>query len=77
MPIVINYFYEMNNLYSIGSTVVMSVDVEPIRQRRNSDTILNNIFFFNPYGVLLSNEWEELEAISFIETHVFFFNKYY
>ncbi|KAG4095581.1 hypothetical protein H8356DRAFT_1426898 [Neocallimastix lanati (nom. inval.)] len=43
IPIVINDFYTMINLYIIRSTVVKSVDVETIRQRRYSNIHLNDI----------------------------------
>ena len=36
MPIVSRSYFSMINLYSIGPTVVKSVDVETIRHRRNS-----------------------------------------
>jgi len=38
MPIVINDFYTMINLYTTRPTVVKIIDVETIRQRGNSDT---------------------------------------
>ncbi|KAG4100867.1 hypothetical protein H8356DRAFT_1385490 [Neocallimastix lanati (nom. inval.)] len=61
MPIVIGDFYTMIDLYSVRPTVVKSVDVVTIRQRRNSDTDSNDNF--HPHGVIF-DEWEELEAIS-------------
>ncbi|KAG4083250.1 hypothetical protein H8356DRAFT_1382087 [Neocallimastix lanati (nom. inval.)] len=42
-------------------TIVKSVVVETMRQRRNSDTDSNDNFY--PHGVII-NEWEELETIS-------------
>jgi len=52
MPIMISDFY------TIRSTIVKIVDVETIRQRRNSDTDSNDL-----HRVII-DEWEELEAIS-------------
>jgi len=42
MPIVSRSYFSIINLYSIGPTVVKSVDVETIRHRRNSDTETND-----------------------------------
>ena len=71
MPIVIGDFYTMINLYSVRPTVVKSVDVVTIRQRRNSDTDSNDNF--HPHGVIF-DEWEELEAISSSNLITQFFN---
>ena len=60
MPIVSRSYFSMINLYSIGPTVVKSVDVETIRHRRNSDTESND----NTSRSVIFEEWEELEAIS-------------
>ena len=57
MPIVSRSYFSMINLYSIGPTVVKSVDVETIR---NSDTESND----NTSRSVIFEEWEELEAIS-------------
>ena len=61
IPIIISDFYTMINLYTIRRTIIKSVDVETIGQRRNFDTDLNDNFYL--HGVII-NEWEELEAIS-------------
>jgi len=61
MPIVIRDFYIMINLYSFRPTVVKSIGIETIRQRRYSDTDSNDNFY--PHGVII-NKWEELKAIS-------------
>ena len=60
MPFVSRSFYSMINLYSIGPTVVKSVDVEPIRHRSNSDTETNDS---TPIGPIFE-EWEELQDIA-------------
>lgn len=60
MPIVNCDFFAMIDLHSIRPTVVKSVDVVMIRQRRNSDTDSNDN---NTQGVMFE-EWEELEALS-------------
>ena len=60
MPVVSRSFYSMINLYSIGPTVVKSVDVEPIRHRSNSDTETNDS---TPIGPIFE-EWEELQDIA-------------
>jgi len=60
MPIVCRSYFSMINLYSIGPTVVKSIDVETIRHRRNSDTESND----NTSRSVIFEEWEELEAIS-------------
>jgi len=62
MPIVISDFYTIINLYTIRPTVVKSVGVETIRQRRNSNTDSNDNFY--SHGVTI-DEWEELGTISF------------
>jgi len=61
MSIVSGDFYIMINLYSVRPTVVKSVNVVTIRQRRNSDIDSNGNF--HPHGVIF-DEWEGLEAIS-------------
>ena len=61
MPIRISDFYTMINLNCIRPTLVKSDDVETIKQRRNSDTDLNDNFY--PHGVII-DEWEELKVIS-------------
>ena len=68
MPFVIGNFYIIINLYNIRSTVVKSVDIEMIRQRRNSDTNSNDNFY--PHSVII----EELKAISFLKLILLFFN---
>ena len=60
MSIVSHSFYSMINKYSIGPTVVKSVDVEPIRHRSNSDTETND----NPPIGVIFEEWEELQDIA-------------
>ena len=60
MPIVSRSFYSMINKYSIGPTVVKSVDVETIRHRSNSDTETND----NPPVGVIFEEWEELQDIA-------------
>jgi len=52
MPVVISNFYTMVNLYIIRPTVVKSAGVERIRQRRKSDTDLNDNFY--SHGVIIN-----------------------
>jgi hypothetical protein len=61
----------MINLHTIRPTALKSVDDKTIKQRRNSDTDLNDIFY--PHGVII-DEWVELEAISFLKFISWFFN---
>ena len=61
MPIVTSDFFRLIDQYTIRPTVTRSVDVVPIRHRRNSDTTSNGRP--NQRGVIIE-EWEELEAIS-------------
>jgi len=60
MPIVCRSYFSMINLYSIGPTVVKSVDIETIRHRRNSDTESNDntsrsVIFEKYYHLTLPN----------------------
>jgi len=52
MPFVTNDFYTIINLYPIRPIVVKSIDIETIRQRRNSDTNLNDNFY--PHGIIIN-----------------------
>jgi len=62
-------FTQWSILYTIRPTVVKSVEVETINQRRNSDTDSNDNF--NSHGVII-DDWEELEAISYKKLIKFF-----
>ena len=62
IPVISSSFKLLFNLYSIGPTVVKSVDVETIRQGRNypSDTDSINTV----YRPVIIEEWEKLDEIA-------------
>ena len=78
MPIVINDFNITINLYTIRPTVVKSVEIETIQQKKirffnaNQNSNNNNI---NSQGAII-DEWEELEALSSSTLNVVFQYKY-
>jgi len=51
MLIIISGLYIMINLYTIRPTVVKSVDIETIKQKKNSDVDSNDNI--NPYEVII------------------------